>query len=381
MSHLPASRRLAGAALALCVVACAPALSQEDALNAPADALLAEIIARDGGPGVMAAVAVDGEIVWSGVAGVADLEAGVAMTPQTRLRIGSVSKTITAALVLRLAEQDLIDLDADIRTLVPELTEPTRGAVTPRLMAAHLSGIRQYDFSDYLDANNVYFYPTLTEALARTAGDPLVHQPGEAHLYTSIGFNVLGVAAERASELSFAEAVARDVTGPLRLADTLIDHPLNVIERRSRFYTRFPDGVTRNTIWRDSSDYYPSGGMLSTAEDLVRFTAATFDGDWLGPASRALLTAETTSNAGVPTGYSFGWQVERDDAGDIVSFAHGGETNGAYALVRYFPETRLAVAGVMNANFATGEPYFFEAVGEVLPALALCALGVAAEGC
>lgn len=381
MSALRPHRRLAGAALALCAFACAPALSQDNALSARADALLADILDRDGGPGVMAAVAVDGEIVWSGAAGMADLEAGVALTPETRLRIGSVSKTITAALILRLAEQELIDLDADIRTLVPELTAPARGAITPRLIAAHLSGIRQYDFSDYLDANNVYFYPTLTEALARIAGDPLVHQPGEAHLYTSIGFNALGVAAERASGLSFEDAVARDVTGPLGLADTLIDHPLNIIARRSRFYTRFPDGVTRNTIWRDSSDYYPSGGMLSTAQDLVRFTAATFDGDWLSSNSRALLTQEAQTEAGAPTGYSFGWQVERDDAGAIVSFSHGGETNGAYALVRYFPETRLAVAGVMNANFATGEPYFFEAVGEVLPEMARCALSDVGVDC
>jgi serine beta-lactamase-like protein LACTB, mitochondrial len=357
------------AALAAC--ASAPAPDLPDQPTSPADAILRTVVERDGGPGVMAAVMRDGELVWSGATGYADVEARVPLTANTRMRLGSVSKPFAAVLALRLAEQGRLDLDADIRALVPELRAPDRGTITPALIAAHLSGVRQYNFSNYLEANNVMFLQRgPEEALSRYAGDRLLSQPGEAFHYTSLGFNILVIAAARAADISYGEALQREVTAPLGLSNTMIDHPLEIIERRTRFYTRVPDGVVRNTIWRDSSDYYPSGGTLSTAEDLVRFANAVFGGEWLNEASMRRLTTEQRNAAGQSVGYTFGWQVGRDDAGRLY-YEHGGETNGALAHVRYYPEQRLAVAGIINANFAVGDGYFFDAMRNDLPALFL----------
>ncbi|MGE0045325.1 MAG: serine hydrolase domain-containing protein [Hyphomonadaceae bacterium] len=364
------AKTLAGACAALFLLhGCASSAGAQTGRAARADALLQTILERDGGPGVMAAVMRDGEMLWSGAAGLADLESGRALSEDTPMRIGSVSKTITATIALRLAERGLLDLEGDVRTLVPELTAPTAGAITPRLLAAHLAGVRHYDFANYLDANNVYYYPALSDALARTAGDPLAHQPGEAFLYSSLGYNILGVAAERAANASFGELLAREITQPLAMNNTMLDHPLEIVPRRTRFYTRFPDGRVRNTIWRDSSDYYPSGGILSTAHDLARFTDAVFHGDLLSAESHRLVTTEATRNDGARVEYGFGWRIVRDANGNVTRYEHGGETNGAYAFAAYFPATRVSVAGIANANFAEGEPYFFEAISRDLPAL------------
>ena len=331
-----------------------------------AESLLQDILTEDGGPGVMAAVIRDGELIWSGQAGLADMEAGVPMTADTLMRIGSVSKPFTAVLALRLAELGRMDLDADIRGLLPELVEPERGMITPRMIGAHTSGIRHYDFSNILEANNFFFHQSLTDGNAAFFDNALVSVPGAEHHYTSIGFNFLGIAAERAAETDFATALVTYVTGPLRLENTMIDHALAIIPNRTRFYTRFPDGVTRNTYWRDSSDFYPSGGILSTARDLANLTAATFDGEWLSTASMELLHTEGTTTSGEGVDYSFGWQIQHDDEGKVDWFGHGGETNGAYAVVRYYPEHNLAVAGIMNANFAMGEPVFFDTITDDL---------------
>lgn len=317
----------------------------------------------------MAAVVRDGEVLWSGATGHADLEAGIPLTPETRMRIGSVSKPFTAAIALRLAEQGLLDLDAPIGPAVPEFAAPGAGAITPAMLASHTSGVRHYDFSNYLEANNIYVYSALSDALAIFADDPLLAPPGDAFEYSSLGYNLLGVLAERAADESYADLLAREVTSPLGLSGTTIDDPLEIIPNRTRFYTRFPDDQIRNTIWRDSSDFYPSGGVLSTAEDLARFTSAMFGGEWLSAESLARMTTEATTNAGEPVGYTFGWQVTRNEASEAVRYEHGGETNGAYAFVGYDPQTRLAVAGVVNANFAAGEPYFFEAISDRLPLL------------
>lgn len=350
------------------------AVSGRASANPPATAdsaskILASVVERDGGPGVMAAIVKDGDVIWSGAAGMADMESSIPLTTETKMRIGSVSKPLTAALLLRLSDQGLIDLRTDIRKWVPEFGADQSVPVSALLLAAHTSGIRQYDFANYLDANNVFYHSTLTEAFAKVAGDALMHAPGESFHYSSLGYNVLGIAAERVSESQFADVMAREVTQPLGLQNTMVDHPLEIIPNRTRFYTRYPDGIVRNTIWRDSSDYYPSGGMLSTAEDLARFASAVFDSAWLSAEAKSLLTAEQTTTSGDPVGYTFGWQIVRDEKGAVAHFEHGGETNGAYAFLRYYPDQRIAVSGIANANFMVGKPYFFTAVSQDLPAV------------
>jgi len=359
----PAAKFMGGviAGSLLLATACANASPSDDA-----DALLQHILDQDGGPGVMAAVMRDGELVWSGAAGLADMEANVAMSNETRMRIGSVSKPFTAVLALRIMDLGRMDLNADIRGLIPELAEPSNGTITPRHIGAHTSGIRHYDFSNLLEANNVFFHQNLTDGNAAFFDNELLSAPGAEHHYTSIGFNFLGIAAARAAELDFGTALATYVTQPLGLENTMIDHPMAVIANRTRFYTRFPDGVTRNTFWRDSSDFYPSGGILSTAEDLVRMTFATFEGDWLSDASRDLVQTEGTTSDGNGVGYTFGWQVHYGESGDVDWYGHGGETNGAYAVIRYYPEDDLIVAGIMNANFAVGEAVFFDTITDDL---------------
>jgi len=334
-----------------------------------ADALLEEVRQTDQMPGVMAAVVRDGEVIWSRATGFADLENRLALTTRTRMRIGSVSKPLTAALVLRLADAGRLDLDASIHDYVPEITAPRSGAITPRMIAGHVSGIRQYDFTSIEDANNFLYYPTLAMAFERLTDDPLISTPGEEFHYSSIAYNVLGIAAERAGGAGFAELMQQEITGPLSMDDTRIDHPLEVIDRRTRFYTLFPDGVVLNTIWRDSSDYYPSGGMLSSAEDLALFADALFESELLSSEMQDVLRTEIRMTSGESSGYAFGWQAIYDESGVFSHFEHGGETNGGYAYVRFDPHSGTALAMIANANHAVGEPIFFEAASERLPAI------------
>ncbi|GJL96587.1 MAG: serine hydrolase [Hyphobacterium sp.] len=356
-------------ALTLASSACAAQQSADAYEISAANAVLETVIERDQSAGVMAAIIRDGELVWSGASGFADLEARLELTSDTRMRIGSVSKPFTAMIALRLAARGELDVNADIRDLVSELTEPNIGIITARNIAGHTSGIRHYDFSDIMDANNFFYYPSLTDALARTASDPLISQPGVSFNYSSLAYNVLGVASERATGRDFGTLLKDEISTPLNLENTMIDHPLNVIVRRTRFYTLFPDGVTRNTIWRDSSDFYPSGGILSTAEDIAQFAIAVFEGELISPELMPLVLTETTTNDGTGTGYTFGWQIVRDETGAVLHYEHGGETNGGYAYVRYTPSTRTAIGMIGNTNQAVGEPYFFEAARQDLPAI------------
>lgn len=351
-----------------------------------ADQLLHSILEADTGPGVMAAVVKNGELVWSSAAGVADLENGSVMTTDKRLRIGSVSKPLTAILALAMVQAVAFDIDADINQYVPEFSPPD-ATITSRQLGAHTSGIRHFDFANYSEANNMVYRQSLAETVENFASDPLLSVPGEAFHYSSHGFNLLGAALERAGEASFTTLFEYYVAKKVDLQNTRTDHPFDIIENRSGFYTVtianpvFPwmqDGAVINTIFRDSSDYYPSGGMLASAADLANFTYNVFVSDFLSAEMKSLITNPAMLNNGAPAAveggdgsifYSFGWELRKNSDGGIVSYGHNGETNGAYALIRYFPEDDMAIAAIANYNILGREPYFFKAMSEELPAL------------
>lgn len=213
------------------------------------------------------------------------------------------------------------------------------------------------------------FYEALSDALPVFANDPLLSDPGAEYHYSGFGINLLGIAVERVLGHPYSQALMENLLVPLGLSNTMVDHPLAIIPGRTRFYTVLK-GQLVNTFWRDSSDYYPSGGLLSTAEDIANFTHAVFETDFLDEERQALFRTEATTVDLQTVGYTFGWQVMDNESGKLMYF-HGGETNGAYCNVLFIPEDGLIVAGIANYNVfpPAGEVAFFDLVRRQLPEL------------
>ena len=187
------------------------------------------------------------------------------------------------------------------------------------------------------------------------------------------------------TQTTFSKALSDKVTVPLDLRSTFTDSSIDVINDRGRFYTiGNPNPVFTwmkrdqiiNTFFRDSSDYYPSGGLLSNAEDLAKFADRVFNSGFLSEKSKEIVkTPAKTSDgrqaeyggSGERIVYSFGWEVRYKEDGSVRSYGHNGETNGAYALVRYFPKERISVGAIVNYNMVADEPAFFKLAGERLP--------------
>lgn len=362
------------------IAGCATTRENEGAGAKKAQHILAETLERDGGSGIAAAIVKDGRVIWSGAAGFADLENKRLLTPDTPMRIGSVSKPLTATLLLRYAADNGIVLDTELKSLTGEgLGIPDRLTLTH--LATHTSGVRHYDFANFEEANNLYYKASLSEAVTPILSEQLLFAPGEKFVYSSHGYNVIGAALEEMSGRSFAALLEAFIVQPLALESTSVDHPFNLIAGRSGQYTvtvsnpAFPwmeDGATINTFYRDGSDYYPSGGILSSAVDLAQFTAAVFDTAFLDDDGQLRTREPVLLASGMQSGfsenhlYSFGWEIRLDESGHITSYGHNGETNGAYAVIRYFPEYGVSVAGVANYNLMGREPAFFEAIGDDL---------------
>jgi CubicO group peptidase (beta-lactamase class C family) len=185
LNHSPASRRLFLASATFLAVMCpwvATAGSEPALTNAVghARAIVQEEFAPKV-PGVSVAVAVDGKIVWSEGFGFRDLAAKKPVTPATRFRVGSVSKSLTSAGLVLLVERGRIDLDAPVQKYVPDF--PVREApISTRLLGGHLAGIRHYRDNEMLRDEP---FADSHAALTIFKDDPLVVRPGTKYSYST----------------------------------------------------------------------------------------------------------------------------------------------------------------------------------------------------
>jgi len=315
---------------------------------------------RRGIPGLAIAVAVRGHIVYSEAFGYADLEQHVPVRRHTRFRVGSVSKPLTAVALMQLVEAGKIDLDAPVQNHVPSFPVKPEGTITARLLAGHLSGIRNYQGDEFHIQKH---YASVLDGLEIFKNDPLTSAPGEKYNYSSFDFDLLSAVIQSASGETFAVYMQKHVFAPLGLRDTLADENGHIIERRARFYEPQKDGSVTNAPYVDNSYKWAAGGFLSTAEDLVHFGSAMLQPGFLKEESLALLFTSQKTSKGEETGYGMGWNVHLSQSGKHVYEHVGGAAGGSADLILY-PDSRLVVALVANYPLGTWKTDEVEKVGE-----------------
>ena len=326
--------------------------------RANANKVGAELVAR-GIPGLAIAVALDGNIVYAEGFGYADLEQRVPAWPTTKFRIGSVSKPLTAAALMKMVEAGKLDLDAPIQKYVPSF--PDKGAkITLRLLAGHLGGIRHYQGDEFLIDKH---YSSVLEGLKVFENDPLVAPPGTKFNYSSYGFNLLSAAIEAVCGESFLDCMRDQVFAPLNLRNTLPDQNRPVIEQRSRFYSREDDGALDNAPYVDNSYKWAGGGFLSSAEDLAHFGSALLQPGYLKAESLKLLFTSQKTNAGKETGYGMGWSIRKSASGQTIYEHSGGSVGGSCQLIIY-PDSRIVVVLLTNLGEAPWKIADVESIAE-----------------
>ena len=164
-----------------------------------ARAIVREVMAESGIPGVSVAVGFHSRVVWSEGFGLADLERFVPVTTLTKFRVRSVSKPITAAAMGVLMEAGKLGLDVPVQNYVPDFPEK-RWPITVRQVAGHIAGIRHYADDEFLSNRR---YPDVTTSLEIFEDDPLLFEPGTQYSYSSYGWNFLSAVVEAASGEEF----------------------------------------------------------------------------------------------------------------------------------------------------------------------------------
>ena len=342
------SRCFSRAALALLLPAClSSAAGQESPGLSPGTAGKIEgILSRErrirGIPGISAAVLSRGKVFWKGAFGLADVENGVPVRPETVFRIASISKSLTAAALLRLSEMGKIDLDGPIRRWVPSFPKK-RWTVTPRLLLGHLAGIRHYRKGEILLTRH---FSDLASTLILFKDDPLLFEPGTKYSYTTYGFSLLGRAVETASGKPFFGALWELVLAPGGMFRTFRDDQQEIVTFRARGYRRDKRGRLLNCRLADTSNKVPGGGILSTAEDLARFAGALLDGRLLGPKTLERAWTSQKTKGGKETGYGMGFRVKRYKGRKEVG--HTGGQPGTSTVLYILPGKKTAVVLLSN---------------------------------
>lgn len=303
--------------------------------------------------GLSAAIGVDGNLAWTAGFGLADLENDVPATEHTVYRLASISKPVTAAAVMQLVEQGVIDLDGSVRTYVADWPEK-RWPITIRQLLGHQGGVRHYAPKDV--RNNTKAYATATESLEYFADDPLIAEPGTRYSYSSYGFNLLGAVVEGASDMSFVEYLDEHVFPVAGTEAMQDDSQSRIIKHRAQGYRRVrrvgstPAGELRNSMLVDVSYKVGGGGLCSTAADLVRFGQAMAAGKVVKPEIRDLMwTAQKTSD-GSPTEYGLGWNIA--DAGGRRRIGHGGSQARVRTSLMLLPDEGIVVSVMCNTEGA-----------------------------
>lgn len=289
--------------------------------------------------GVAAAIAVDGEVAFAAYLGMADLEHEVAVGPEARFGIASVTKLFTAVTLLRLEAEGLLSTADSVRHYVPEFPAREGGPITLAMLATHTSGLpHPSERTPELFATH---YETATDAIEVFRNVTLDSPPGAERRYSSSNYNLIAAAIEGATGRRFVDVVGKEILARPGLADTGFDDVLAVLPHRARRYSFYhpwtyaeSDSLYRVPTW-DYSFNLGGGNMVSTARDLVAFGSALFEP---GP----LLPAEQTERL-----YDQAWFGRPTEAGErriVVT----GSNPGVQAGLAVYPERRTTAAILSN---------------------------------
>jgi D-alanyl-D-alanine carboxypeptidase len=317
------------------------------------DALVGRALAAYQTPGASIAIVRRGRLAYARGYGTRDAARSLPADATTRYGAGSVTKTIVAALVLRLAERRELSLDDRVTRWFPEVG--TWDASWRPLRIRHLleqtSGSPDYNTAWFLGETAGAWLAARVDREAivrRLATKRLAFTPGTRFGYSNANYLLLGAIAERAAHVPLAALLRLEIFTPLGMRDTALAAPDPRNAEEAAGYTKTPLGPRPVPPWNPDLTY-AAGGVRSTVLDLARFDAALCEGRVLSRSSFATMTSPATLSDGTRSPYGVGFFTY--DAGGRRVAWHDGTVLGYRAMHSLLPRSCDAVVVLANADY------------------------------
>lgn len=293
-------------------------------------------------------VAENGKIIYKDAFGLANREWNIPNQTDTKFMIGSVSKPLTAVLVLIQVQKGLIDLNKTIEDYLPEFKSKPAAKVTIAQLLSHTSGMQNYDIiRDFFPRISRQHF-TRADYVKVFIDSALAFTPGTQYAYSSWGYFTLGYIMERVTGKSYAELMADDIFRKAGMTNSGSYHHTQIIPGRAVGYDYSFGGYT-SSDFRDQSNTMGTGDIYSTVEDLYKFHMALANNSLLNKE----LTAEMFKPGMDPAQYGYGWfnkQFKITATDSIASNFHLGMTEGFISFIRRIPSTKSLVVILCNSS-------------------------------
>lgn len=303
-------------------------------------------------PGAQFAISRNGQIIFSKAWGMADLEHNVPLTTKSLLEAGSVSKQFTAASILLLEQQGKLSLSDDVHKYIPEL--PDYGTpITLKQMMNHTSGLR-----DWGTVVSLTGWPRGTKTYSNEDALWVICQqkalnniPGAEYIYSNTNYTLLTIIVKRVTGKELTEFTRPNIFDPAGMEQSVWRAYRNVVKGRAMAYSK---AGTQYMNEMPNEDVYGHGGLLTTAEELVKWVAFYSGGKFGTPSLFPKQTATGHFNNGVAYTYAAGLVITKINGRNAI--IHNGATASYRANLEYYPELGLTFAILSNTSANDKDP-------------------------
>ena len=284
-------------------------------------------------------VAKDDAILLNKGYGMANLEWGIPNAPNTKFRLGSITKQFTAAAILLLEERGKLSTSDPIKKHIPD-APAAWDAITIHHLLTHTAGLHNFTAMP-VHRQIRREAQTVDDVVKAFRDEPLDFPVGSKMAYSNSGYLVLGLLIEKLGGGSYAAFVKDNLFAPVGMNDSGYDSNTLVIERRASGYTPTKTGIV-NAEFVHMSVPHGAGALYSTTEDMLKWERALFGGKVLSAASLKKMQTPALDN------YAYGL-VMAPHLGRARVW-HNGGINGFNTSMAYYPETKLTIIVLANLN-------------------------------
>ena len=284
--------------------------------------------------------------------GYADLENEVPATAETIFKVGSVTKQFTALSIMQLVEKKKIALTDDVSKYLPEV--PLGRPITIAQLLDMTSGLKNYTGISQAFSDDTFRLELKTARMAEIIKEQQPDfAPGTNWSYSNSGFYLAGMIVEKLSGLSYPEYLRKNIFEPNGLTSTTYCDESAIMPRRARGYRPGGPGVLLNANYISMTVPFSAGAICSSALDLARYQRALVEGKIVSRASYARMSTTAVLKDGWRTAYGLGLVNDVIQGHRMVG--HGGQIDGFWTVLFYYPVEDVTVVLLSNVNPSEGE--------------------------